>query len=702
MSSITLPVSCNRDCGAGCPLTAHLDDGRITRITDSPRKLPYMQGCARGYQAHRTVYSPERLTTPLIRTGPRGSGEFRRAEWDEALEMAADRLTGIRDRSGAPSVMRIGGSGSCRGVIHNTSILTNRFFALFGGYTTFSDSYSSSAEGFVNPYIFGTRQVGMDAENLLRSRMVILWGANISDTRFGSELENVIREVRKRGVPVISIDPRRSRTAKLLADEWLPILPGSDTAMMTAVLHVLIDEDLVDHEFIRRCSAGFDELRKYVLGHEDGVPKDPQWAAPLCGIRAGRIAEFAGRYGRGKPAALIPGLSIQRTVGGEEAIRMGAALQAVTGNTGKAGGSSGSCIWGRLPGPRMPSFASIPATGPMEPDIRAIAVYRWSDMVLEGTAKGFPADISCLYVVGGNYLATGSDVAKNIRAFEKVDFSICHDLFMTPTAKYCDVVLPATSFLEREDVVFPADNSLFYSAKACDPVGGSRNDFAIFAGLAEKLGFENAFTGGRTAEQWLDHLIGESEIPDAARFKRDGVYIRPERNRNAFAAFVDDPEAHPLGTPSGRIELSSRAYAETGYCPYPVARGFRPDAKHPLFLVSPHARYRINSQNSNDPWFAHREPPGLTMNPADASARGIGHGAAVRVYNERGEVKVPAVVSDDIMPGVVCLLAGAWPGLGGDGGDSAGCANLLTRTEPTLPSGGSRTHATGVEVEISG
>jgi len=257
MRTTRIPVSCNRDCGGGCPLIAHVEAGRIVKITDNPARPRFMAGCTRGYQAHLTVYDPGRLVTPLIRTGERGKAAFRKAGWDEALRMVADKLRAIEERYGAASIMHIGGSGSCRGAVHHTGTLTDRFLTLFGGYTKLSGSYSSGAERFVNPYLFGTGEAGMDAENLLESRLIVLWGANISDTRFGSETENVIIEARKRGTEVVVLDPRRSRTVERLADEWIPLFPGSDTAMMAAVLCVLIEEGFVDYGFIRKYSAGF-------------------------------------------------------------------------------------------------------------------------------------------------------------------------------------------------------------------------------------------------------------------------------------------------------------------------------------------------------------------------------------------------------------------------------------------------------------
>jgi len=173
-------------------------------------------------------------------------------------------------------------------------------------------------------------------------------------------------------------------------------------------------------------------------------------------------------------------------------------------------------------------------------------VYLWPDAVLEGRAGGYPTDIKAIYNVGGNYLSTGSDVHKNIRAFETVELSVCHEHFLTPTARYCDVVLPVTTFLEREDILFPAGNHLFYSHKVIEPVGQTRNDYDIFCDLAARLGFGEAYSERRSAGQWIDHFLAESEVPDAEEFRRTGIYIGGEQARFGLSDFVSDPEAHPL------------------------------------------------------------------------------------------------------------------------------------------------------------
>ena len=690
----TVPVSCNKDCGAGCPLSAEIDGGRVRRIFDNPGRPKTMKGCARGYMMTDEVYAPYRVTTPLIRRGERGSADFREASWEEALSLTARRLSELRDRHGPHTTLALAGSGACRGAVHNTSNLTKRFFELFGGYTGTHGSYSNGAQAYVLPYLFGGVSMGMDPATLEHANLVVLWGANVVDTRFGCELETILGRLRKRGTPIVVIDPRRSRTAGRLGTVWVPLIPGSDTALMAAVLFVLIRERLVDRAFVERYSVGFERLEKYITGLGDGVPKDPWWAARITGVTEDRIESLARLYGTSRPAALLAGLSIQRALGGEETVRMAVALQTATGNVGVKGGSPGCNVWGGLPRPR---FSRLEPTG--KGDVVTVPVYRWADAVLGFVETPYRSGpIAAIYVAGGNHLATGSDVSKNRRAFASVEFAVCHDYALTPTARHCDVVLPATTFLEREDVTFPEGNYLFYSAKAIDPVGQSRNDFDIFAELSARLGFEQEFTGGLGASAWLNRFLASSEIPDPDEFKCGGIHDGGDHHRVGLAGFIADPYANALGTPSGKIELVSPGYTSAGGTEVPCCRGFDPQPGFPLRMITPHARYRINSQYAKARWAAAREAQELQMHPRDAAVRRVADGERVLVASPQGRVTVRVRLSDDIIPGAVCLLAGMWPENGNQGPDPNGAANVLTTTEPTLPSGSSRTHSTAVEV----
>ncbi|MFC1574100.1 molybdopterin-dependent oxidoreductase [Candidatus Latescibacterota bacterium] len=695
---LKIPVSCNRDCGGGCPLTAFIENGRITKITNSSYRSPYMTGCPVGFQAHRETYAPDRLKTPLIRTGARGSGEFRSISWDDALDRVADRLAELKSKYGAESILHLGGSGSCHGALHNTLTCAKRFLRLFGRISErFGGSYSVGATAFALPFLIGDSYFGHDPGTLQFSNLIILWGANTTDTRFGNETERWIHERKKQGIPVIVIEPRRSRTVERLGTQWIPVLPGTDTALMSAVVYVLIEENLVDEQFIDTYSIGFEELKRSITGAADGIPKTPDWAEEICGTPSSVIYDFARLYGRTKPAALMPGLSIQRTIGGEEAARMAVVLQTVTANIGVMGGSTGGYAWNNL---RKPECGSLPV--PEDADYVKVPGYRWPDAVLEGTKGGYPSDIKALYNVGGNFLSQGSDIRKNIKAFEKVDFSVCHELFLTPTARYCDIILPVTTALEREDILFPDNNYILYSHQAAKPVHDVKNDYDIFCELADKLGYPSKFSENRTKEEWLAHFLAQSEIEDIDGFKRTGIYKGKEHLRVGMSEFIADPTNNPLSTPSGLIEIASERYAETGFPAIPHCRILPTEDDYPLRLITPHARYRINSSCSSIPWFREREKQVLWINPRDAEKRGISDGQTVSVYNKKGTIRIAAWVTENIIPGVVCLLQGVWPEFDSENVETAGSVNILTSTTPTMPSQSSRTHSILVEVSVFG
>jgi anaerobic dimethyl sulfoxide reductase subunit A len=687
-------VACNRDCGGGCPLLATVEDGRVVRIANNPAGGPFLKGCVRGYRAMLQQQAPDRLTVPLVRTGPRGSGQFRDASWDEALERVAEGLEAVREKHGNGVILAVGGSGSCRGALHNTAELTARFLNLIGGHVGESSSYSSATTSFVEPVLLGTRKAGVDPATLQHSEMIVLWGANIVACIMGCEWRARVRQAKRRGVPVVVVDPRRTETAKQLGTDWLPLRPGTDCALMLGVLYVLITEDLVDEAFVVAHATGFEALRRRVLGLGGGEAATPEWAEQVCGTPAARIVALAREWARRRPTALVPGLSIQRTVGGEEAVRLAIALQTATGNLGRLGGSSGGRTWNGLPGPR---FDGIPVPpNPVDADVPA---NDWADAILRGRAGGYPTDIRAVYIVGGNYVAQGADVHKSVRAMQALEFSVCHDLFLTSTARHSDVVLPVTHWLERNDVVFTTANYLLFSHKVAEPPGQARDDYEVFADLAERMGCGDPLTEGKNEHAWLREFIERSEIPDEDEFRAAGIYVAPDQERVGLATFADDPERYPLTTSSGKVELAGAACIAAGLSEVPEARVLPPDDALPLRLVTPKSRYRVHSQLGDIPWFRERDDRSLWMHPRDASARGIRDGAPVLVTSAQGKVRCACRVTDDILPGVVSLCEGIEPEFDEVGCDVAGAANVLTSDEPTLPSRGATMHSSLVQVE---
>jgi anaerobic dimethyl sulfoxide reductase subunit A len=695
-SCTVTPVSCNLDCGAGCPLSAHTADGVLVKITESAHAKPFMRGCAKGYAAAKLLYHPKRLKSPLIRSSRRGEGEprFRLASWDEALDLAAGRLAQVRDLSGPASVMRIGGSGSCRGALHNSSLLTSRFLSLFGGFTQTTGSYSSHAVEFLNPFMLGTKDVGIDVRNLFHSQLVVLWGFNPADTRFGTETEAVLRELKRRGTPVVVIDVRRTDSVKLTGGRWLGILPGGDAALAAALIWLLIDEGRVDWARMRRLVLGFDEAAGYITGSLDGIAKDPAWAEPLCGISRQEIVRFYREFVSARPAAVLPGLSIQRIMGGEDTNRLLAMLQLAAGNFGVVGGSSGTGQWNKGPRPRC---GQIPVP---ENSLGAdVPVNRWADAVLEGTAGGYPSDISLLYNVGGNFAVQAGDSTKVRSALRSVDTVITHEFFLTPTASWSDIVFPAAMFPERSDICHTNSGLLLYSPRAVDPPSGVKTDYEIFSLLARRLGFEKEFTEGRSEQEWLDHMLDLSEVDDRQQFFTTGIWEGRSRPYTAFEDFVRDPEKSPLNTPSGKVELVSEEFISSGGNRVPQAAAHPVSDEYPLRLTTPHEKFRVHSQFKQVPSLAARCDDRMVMHPEDAAARGIGDDTLVRLRSAQGEVTVRVRLSDSIVRGAVSLKSGWWEERISDEGLICSGTNTLTNTESTKPSFGSNTHTNAVEAE---
>ena len=680
----SVPVFCSKDCGGNsCPLLLEIEGGHGVRLCANPAGGRYIKACRRGFDLLKEHYAPDRLTRPLIRTGPRGSGSFREAGWDEALDLVAARLKDIRARHGASSVLCLASSG-CTGALHGTQTLTKRFLNVTGGCTVFFGNYSWGAARAVLPYLFGTRwtAAGTDAATMQSSRMVILWGSNLLDTRQGAEMPRRLLEAKQRGVPIIVIDPRRTTTVRRAGTWWIPCRPGTDAALMLAVLHVLLSDGLVDLDRVRALSTGFDSLARLVLGQDGGAARTPAWAERICGVPAAETGRFARAWSAARPAMLIPGFSIQRVFAGEETYRLTAALQLATGNFGVRGGSTGS-LNNIIPSPRVGSMGAM-----MSPHQVSIPVLRWPDAILEGRSGGYPSDIHAVYMAGGNLLNQGGDVRKAMAAFAALDFAVCHELFLTPTARNCDVVLPTASALEKEDIGLPwLGNYLLYKPAALSPVGSTRSDWDIFCDLADRMGAGREYSGGRSAAQWVDAFLRESEVPDHDEFRRTGVYLAPEQERVGLEDFARDPLAHPLDTPSGKVEIESRRYArETGFPALPDWRGREADERYPLSLVTPKRAEKTHSQLGNRASPLGPSDHALSLHATDAARRGVGHGDTVRLFNQYGTVHVTAAISEDIMQGVVSLHEGVWAQLDEKGEDRAGSANVLTDTEGTDPS----------------
>ncbi|MGF1599508.1 MAG: molybdopterin-dependent oxidoreductase [Acidimicrobiales bacterium] len=663
---------------------------------------------------------------PGAATDRRGSDPFVEVGWDHALDLVAAELERVRDRYGNRAVYGASYGWGSAGRFHMPSNQTYRFLRMYGGYTEGRGTYSASAAEALLPRVFGRPYgqiiAGLTAWTHLAgvADLIVSFGSmrlNNAQATFGGQgphhTAQWMARARAAGTAFVNVGPVADDEPDWLDSTWLPVRPGTDTALMAGLIHTLVTEGLADHEFLDRYCEGWPVLWGYLDGDADGTPKSAAWAADIAGIDPGTIVELARRMAAGRTLINVS-LSLQRAHHGEQPYWMAVALACVLGQIGLPGGgfvfafgSSGNAGTGqirkRIPGLPVPLL-------PPEPPV--ISTSRITEM-LEGPGRGYHfdgtydvyPDIRLIYWAGGNVFHHHQDINRLLAAWRKPDTIVVHEPFWTPMAKRADIVLPVTTPLERNDLG-AAETVIIAMTKAIEPVGQARHDYDVYAALADRLGFGPAFTEGRTADEWVEHLYEQFRAdndyaPTYAEFRRRGTVRHVDRppmgesDQVFLADFRADPDGRPLGTPSGRIELYSRTIDELGYghCaghprwfePFERLGGVGSD-RWPLHLVSNQPRTRLHSQYDHGPAsqrtkVAGREP--IRINPVDAAARSITDGAVVLVHNDRGACLAGAVVSDAVTPGVVQMATGAWFDPDVDGTCKSGNPNVLTADRGT-------------------
>ncbi|MBI2869425.1 MAG: molybdopterin-dependent oxidoreductase [Chloroflexi bacterium] len=691
------------DCGGRCVHRVHVRDGIVTRIETDGGDEPQLRSCLRGRALRKRLYSPDRLVYPMKRLGERGEGKFARISWDEALDTVAGALENTKKTYGPSAVLYVDGTGA-QGHLHHPAMMA-RLFNEFGGYTYRWGSASSEGSRFASKATYGAFGIGHTRDDLVNSRLIVMWGWNPAVTIHGTNTTLHLARAREAGARVICVDPRFHDTAAAFADRWVPLRPGTDVAAMVAMAYVMITRGLHDQRFLDRYTSGFPVFRDYVLGKEDGLPKTPEWAAAITGIPAAAIERLAQEYATIKPAALMTGLGPGRSALGEQFHRAAATLAAMTGNIGIPGGEpAGFAATPNLafPAGKNPVEAGFSQLGgsldsKLKSKIRVHTTRIW-DAILEGRAAGYPADFKLMYTVASNCLNQFLNTNKAIAALGKLEFIAVQEQVMTPTARYADILLPACTHLEHDDLYCPVYPGLsyIYARKTVEPLGESKSDYEIALSLARRLKI-NAYED-KTEADWLRALVkrydeARRDLPDFDSFRETGVNKEPlKKTVIPFEDQVRDPENNPFPTPSGKIEIYSRLIAELNDPAIPPIPKYReswegrndPLAKEfPLQLITTHAKRRANSAFEGITWLEELDPQGVLMNPADASPRGISHGDRVRVFNRRGETYTIARVTERITPGVVDLSEGAAFTPDERGIDRNGSPNLLTRDEPS-------------------
>jgi anaerobic dimethyl sulfoxide reductase subunit A len=749
--------SCMVNCGSRCPLRVHVNDGTIVRVEtdntgDDEIGNHQVRSCVRGRSIRQRIYNPDRLKYPMKRVGKRGSGEFERISWEEAFDTIADKLKEVVEEYGNEAVYINYATGTLGGTVSKSwppgSSPIARLMNCYGGYLNLYGTYSTAQISAALPYTYGSG-ANNSVEDIMNTKLVVLVGNNPAETRMsGGGIIPYLRYLKEQtDVKVIMIDPRFNDTTVTVVDEWIPIRPGTDAALVSAMAYVMITENLHDKEFLDTYCVGFDEAHmpegiprnnsyeSYILGRgEDRTAKTPEWAAEITGIPAATIVRLAREIALTKPAYISQGWGPQRHANGEQSARAIAMLSILTGNVGLHGGSTGANFGSFGVGVRTIPTLSNPVNA-------AISVFMWPDAIMRGPEMTALADgvrgvdqlsvpIKFMWNYAGNCIINQhSDVNLTRQILEddtQCEMIVVIENHMTSSAMMADILLPdITNFEQNEVTTNGAASNMGYAIyleQAIEPMWECRSVYEMCTEIATRLGVAEEFTEGRSHDDWLEYCVeltreNNPDFPDVQSLKEMGIYKvkNPGDPSVPHKAFREDPEENPLNTPSGKIEIFSERLYEMGrtwelpegdvitglpiYAPTWEMPGDPLEEKYPLQCVGHHYKQRTHSTFGNVEWLQEACPQEVWINPIDAEARGIAHGDLVIVYNDRGKIRLPAKVTPRVMPGVLDVPQGAWYRPDQNGIDEGGNINTLTRYHPSPLAKGNPQHTNLVEVE---
>jgi anaerobic selenocysteine-containing dehydrogenase len=659
-------AACPHDCPDTCAMLVQVVDGRAVEVRGD-RDHPFTRGalCVKLNNFVDTVYSPGRVLYPMRRTGPKGSGSFERITWDAALDEIAARFTDVADTYGAEAILPVSYLGT-QGILNGLNV-GDAFFNRLGA-TVSERTYCDSGACTAYAMTIGAT-AGVDPESLVHSRYIVIWACNVLSTNL--HLWPFIAEAQRRGAKVVVIDPVRNRTAKH-ADWYIPIRPGTDGALALALMHVIIAEDLTDKDYVERFSVGYPELVERVAQYT------PEWAAEQTGIPAEDIRTLAREYATTAPAMIRIGVAIERHAGGGQTVRAVSCLPALVGAWRRPGGGilqlplwAFPVDWGAFLGAEF-----------LRPGTRVVNQFMLG-RALTGEL-GLDPPIKAVMVYNSNPVVVCPEQDKLVAGLAREDlFTVVSEHFMTDTADYADIVLPATTQLEQADIMFSWGHLyVTLNTPAIDPLGEAVPNTELFRRLAARMGFtEDCFR--RTDDELIEAAF------DWSSPALDGITVESLRRTgwarlNVPAADAYAPHAEGnFPTPSGKVEFLS-SVAAGGNFVLPLFRqgsndhqpgGYVDPLPHyvppresaydgvegRLNLISPKPHAFLNSSFADQP--AQRRvqgEPEVVLHPADAAARGITEGATVRVFNERGEFVVRAHLSDDVALGVAMAPMGGW------------------------------------------